>query len=36
MKFKWMSSTDGNKKCTMNSKSDSSMVMIGNNTDEII
>ena len=36
MKSKFMSLTDSNKKRTMYSKSDSSIVMIGNGTDEII
>ena len=36
MKPKFMSLTDSNKKRTMYSKSDSSIVMIGNGTDEII
>ena len=36
IKPKFMSSTDSNEKRTMFSKSDSSIVMIGNDTDEII
>ena len=36
MKPKFLSSTDCNKKCKTYSKSDSSIVMIGNGTDEII
>ena len=36
MKPKFMSSTKSNEKCTMYSKSDSSIVMIGNDTDETI
>ena len=36
MKPKFMSSKDSNEKCGMYCKSDSSMVMISNDTDEII
>ena len=36
MKPKFMSSTDGNEKRTMYSKSDNITVMIGNDTNEII
>ena len=36
MKAKFMSSTDSNKKCTMYSKSGSSIIMIGNGSNETI
>ena len=36
MKAKFMSSTDSNKKRTMYSKSDSSIIMIGNGSNETI
>ena len=36
MKAKFMSSTDSNKKRTMYSKSDSSIIMIGNGSSETI